>query len=151
MPIDNKVIVPGVIFCFRQEKISDISEAGDSGVARGSATEAINPLQPYFLIYVLDDGNSRFGFAHSKQILDIYRILCAGKGEPYTQLCNLFDQQTNHGTDMQAYNVLLQKAVESVAATFRKRAASSLQSSRSFVLPNAQEQVRDETDLELVT
>ena len=52
---------------------------------------------------------------------------------------------------MQVYDVLLQKAVESVAATFRKRAASGLQSGRSFVLPNAQEQVHDKTDLELVT
>ena len=148
---EYKVIAPGVIFCFRQEKTSDVSEAGDSGAAKGGATEAINPLQPYFLVYVLDDGNVRFGFAHPKQILDIYRILCSGKGEPYTQLCNLFDQQTNHGTDMKAYNVLLQKAVESVAATFRKRAASGLQSGRSFVLPNEQEQVHDKTDLELVT
>jgi SNF2 family DNA or RNA helicase len=148
---EYKVIAPGVIFCFRQEQKSDVSEAGDSGAARGGATEAINPLQPYFLVYVLDDGNVRFGFAHPKQILDIYRILCSGKGEPYTQLCNLFDQQTNHGTDMKTYDVLLQKAVESVAATFRKRAASGLQSGRSFVLPNEQEQVRDKTDLELVT
>ena len=100
---------------------------------------------------MLDDGNVRFGFAHPKQILDIYRILCSGKGEPYTQLCNLFDQQTNHGTDMQAYDVLLQKAMESITTTFHKRAAAGLQSGRSFVLPNAQEQVHDKADLELVT
>jgi helicase-like protein len=148
---EYKAIAPGVIFCFRQEKPSDVSEAIDTGAAKAAATEAINPLQPYFLVYVLDDGNIRFGFAHPKQILDICRIVCSGKGEPYTQLCNLFDQQTNHGTDMKTYNVLLQKAVESVAATFRKRVASGLQSGRGFVLPNAQEQVHDTTDLELVT
>ena len=148
---EYKVIAPGVIFCFRQEKKSDVSEDGDSSAARGGATEAINPLQPYFLVYVLDDGNVRFGFAHPKQILDIYRILCSGQGEPYMQLCNLFDRQTNHGMDMKAYNVLLQKAVEFVAATFCKRAASGLQSGRSFVPPNEQEQVHDKTDLDLVT
>jgi hypothetical protein len=43
------------------------------------------------------------------------------------------------------------KAVDSLAATFRKRSASGLQSGRSFVLPDAQEQVHDKTDLELVT
>jgi hypothetical protein len=148
---EYKVITPGVIFCFRQEKPSGVAEAGDSSAASGGTTETINPLQPYFLVYVLDDRNVRFGFAHPKQILDIYRILCSGKGEPYTQLCNLFDQQTNHGTDMQAYDVLLQKAMESITATFRKRAAAGLQSGRSFVLPNAQEQVHDKADLELVT
>jgi hypothetical protein len=41
--------------------------------------------------------------------------------------------------------------VDSLAATFRKRAASGLQSGRGFVLPNEAEQVREKTDLELVT
>lgn len=98
---------------------------------------AINPLRPYFLVYVLNDGDVRFGFTHPKQILDIYRILCSGKDEPYTQLCDLFDPQINHSTDMQAYNVLLHKAVDSVAAMFRRYAAAGLQSGRSFVLPKA--------------
>lgn len=148
---EYKVITPGVIFCFRQEQPSDVAEAGDASAASGGATEAINPLQPYCLVYVLDDGNVRFGLAHPKQILDIYRILCSGKGESYTQLCDLFDQQTNHGTNMQAYDVLLQKAMASIAATFRKRAAAGLQSGRSFVLPNTQEPVHDKTNLALVT
>jgi hypothetical protein len=52
---------------------------------------------------------------------------------------------------MKDYDQLLQKAVESVAATFRKRAASGLQSSRSFILPNEKEQVHEKTDLELIT
>jgi hypothetical protein len=52
---------------------------------------------------------------------------------------------------MKVYDVLLQKAVESITATFRKRAASGLQSGRGFILPTAQEQVHDTTDLELVT
>jgi hypothetical protein len=143
---DYNVIGPGVIFCFRLEGL------------RGGATDAnpvpsgsINPLHPYFLVYILDDGNVRFGFAQPKQILDIYRVLCSGKAEPYPQLCNLFDQQTNHGSDMQLYDFLLQKAVDSLATTFRKRAASGLQSGRSFVLPNAQDQVQEKADLELVT
>ena len=52
---------------------------------------------------------------------------------------------------MKVYDHLLKKAVDSLAATFRKRAASGLQSGRGFVLPNAQEQVHEKTDLELVT
>lgn len=141
-----KVIGPGVIFCFRLE-----GQRGDDPGAKSAPSESINPLHPYFLVYVLDDGNVRFGFAHPKQILDIYRILCSGKAEAYTPLCNLFDQETNHGSDMKAYDTLLKKAVDSLAATFRKRAAAGLQSGRDFVLPNAQEQVHEKTDLELVT
>ena len=60
-------------------------------------------------------------------------------------------QQTNHGSDMKAYDIFLHKAVNSLAVTFRKRAASGLQSGRGFVLPNAQEQVHEKTDLELLT
>jgi hypothetical protein len=143
---DYKVIGPGVIFCFRLQ-----GQRGVDPDAKPAPSESINPLHPYFLVYVLDDGNVRFGFAHPKQILDIYRILCSGKAEAYGQLCNLFDQQTNHGSEMKAYDTLLQKAVDSLAVTFRKRAASGLQSGRGFVLPNAQEQVHEKTDLELVT
>lgn len=143
---DHKVIGPGVIFCFRQE-----GHREGAPDAKPEPSESINPLHPYFLVYVLDDGNVRFGFAHPKQILDIYRILCSGKAEAYSQLCNLFDQETNHGHVMAAYDTLLQKAVNSLSATFRKRAASGLQSSRGFVLPNAQEQIHEKTDLELVT
>jgi hypothetical protein len=109
------------------------------------------PLHPYFLVYVLDDGNVRFTLAQPKQILDIYRILCSGKGEAYGRLCHLFDQETNHGSDMQAYDILLKKAIDSLAAIFRKRADSGLQSGRGFVLPDAKEQVHEKTDLELVT
>ena len=143
---DYKVIGPGVIFCFRLE-----GQCGGAPDAKPVPSESINPLHPYFLVYVLDDGNVRFGFAHPKQILDIYRVLCSGKAEANTQLCNLFDQQTNHGSDMKAYDTLLHKAVDSLAATFRKRAASGLQSGRGFVLPDAKEQVHEKTDLELVT
>lgn len=143
---EYKVIAPGVIFCFRQEGQCDAKTA-----AKSDSGASINPLQPYFLVYILADGNVRFGFAHPKQILDIYRILCSGKSEAYAQLCNLFDQQTNHGRDMRDYDTLLHKAVASVAATFRKRAASGLQSARGFVLPDEREQVHEKTDLELVT
>jgi hypothetical protein len=143
---DYKVIGPGVIFCLRLG-----SQHGGDADANPARSEAINPLHPYFLVYVLDDGNVRFGFANPKQILDIYRVLCSGKAEAYGQLCNLFDQETNHGSDMNAYDTLLQKAVDSIAATFRKRAAAGLQSGRSSVLPNVQEQVHDTTNLELVT
>ena len=143
---EYKVIGPGVLFCFRQE-----GQKSEATSPRPLTSEAINPLQPYFLVYVLDDGNVRFTFAHPKQILDIYRILCSGKTVPYAQLCNLFDQQTNHGIDMKAYDTLLRKAVDSLAATFRKRAASGLLTGRGFILPNAHEQVNEETGLELIT
>jgi len=147
---EHKVIGPGVIFCFRQENLGDTAAAASPGI-RPDAGASINPLQPYFLVYVLEDGNVRYSFAQPKQVLDIYRILCTGQANPHTAICDLFDQQTNHGSDMQVYDKLLQRAVDSVAVTFRKRAASGLQTGRSFVLPDEQQQVHDKSDLELVT
>lgn len=143
---EYKTIAPGVIFCLRQ-----IKPTAEKIVATAGANDGINPLQPYFLVYVLDDGNVRFGFAQPKQVLDIYRILCSGKSTPYSELCNLFDQETNHGTQMDKYGLLLGKAVNSIAVTFRKRAATGLQSSRTFVLPNEEDQVSEKSDLELIT
>jgi SNF2 family DNA or RNA helicase len=143
---EYKAIAPGVIFCLRQTKAT-----GEPSAAATAANDGINPLQPYFLVYVLDDGNVRFGFAQPKQVLDIYRILCSGKSVPYSDLCNLFDQETNHGAKMDVYGILLRKAVDSIVVTFRRRAATGLLSGRSFVLPVAHDQVNNQTDFELIT
>ncbi len=143
---EHKTIAPGVIFCFRQKLPTP---SGDK--ATGGSSDGINPLKPYFLVYVLDDGNVRFTFAQPKQILEIYRVLCSGKSEPFAELCDLFDQQTNHGANMGFYDELLRKCVDSIAVTFRRRAASGLQSSRGFILPNEQDQVNNQTDFDLIT
>lgn len=137
-------IAPGVIFCLRQKTGLDKAKSGDG-------PQEINPLQPYFLVYVLEDGNVRYSFAHPKQILTVYRELSAGKNNPYEELCALFDQETEDGHNMMSYSALLQKAVDSIVATFRKRAASGLQTARSFIIPNHDEQANESTDFELVT
>jgi SNF2 family DNA or RNA helicase len=135
---DHQVVSPGVVFCLKQK-----------GAAKSGDT--INPLQPYYLVYVRDDGVVRFSFAQPKQILEIYRLLCAGKAAAYEQLCQLFDNETNNGGDMQKYNALLATGVDSIAKTFQKRVAAGLQTSRDFVIPNQQEQARETTDFELIT
>ena len=133
-----RVIAPGVVFCFKQ-----------TGKTQGS--ETVNPLQPYFLVYIRDDGNVRFTFAQPKQTLDIYRILCAGKSTPNDALCTLFDQETNHGRDMAAYSDLLQKALTSVVHTFSRRAVGQLLLSRDAILPTRQEQATEDSEFDLVT
>jgi SNF2 family DNA or RNA helicase len=137
-PTSQAILAPGVIFCLKQTAATD-------------KTEAVNPLQPYYLVYVRDDKTVRFGFAQPKQILEIFRLLCSGKAEPYTKLCNLFDESTKNGADMSFYNVLLQKAVESIAATFKKRVATGLQSDRGFVIPDEKHQANETTDFELIS
>ena len=140
VPPDPKyqMMTKGVIFCLRQK--------GDS-----TGNEEINPLQPYFLVYIRADGEVRFTFAQPKQILEMYRLLCAGVKKPYDELCNLFDEQTNNGTNMTQYNDLLQKAVNSLTHTYRKRAVSNLLSGRGGTLVKPEKQVRNLTDFELIT
>ena len=134
----SELIVPGVIFCLKQK--------GDTA---GNA--AINPLQPYFLVYVRADGVVRFTFAQPKQILDMYRLLCATKTTPNEELCNEFDQQTCDGTDMSTYNDLLKHATNSIASTFKKRAIRHLLSGRGATLVDQDQAANEASDFELVT
>jgi hypothetical protein len=89
--------------------------------------------------------------AQPKQILEILRLLCAEKTVPYGELCKLFDSETQNGAGMRAYSALLQKVVDSIVATFRRRVAAGLQSGRDFVIPDRKEQPNDNADFELVT
>jgi SNF2 family DNA or RNA helicase len=141
---DVRTIAPGVIFCLRQK------EAGGAEPGRDAATQ-VNPLQPFFLVYVLDDGNVRLGFAQAKQILTIYRELCAGVSAPHAHLCELFDAETQDGQAMQSYAHLLQRAVDAIVAGYHKRLGGALQSGRGARLPTLEEQVHDASDFELVT
>jgi SNF2 family DNA or RNA helicase len=134
---EHPIIRPGMVYCLRQ------TGAGTS--------DTVNPLQPYFLVYIQNDGVARFNFTHPKQILEIMRDLCSGKTGAYEGLCRLFDEQTKNGEDMTVYNGLLKKAVTAIESMFRKRTASKLIEGRNAVLPSIQEQVTDQTDFELIT
>lgn len=133
-----EVIKPGVIFCLRQK--------GDS-----TGNEKVNPLQPYFLVYVRDDGTVRYNFTHPKQILDIYRMLCAGKGEPIQQLCDLFNKETNNGMEMGQYTILLNESIKAITSTFRKKNLGMLTGSRSATLVSEIDQPNQSNKFELIT
>ena len=143
---EHSVIGPGVIFCLKQMTARNTKESGES-----AETEAINPLQPHYLVYVRIDGNVRFSFVQPKQILEIYRLLCGGHNIPYKQLCQLFDAETVNGGNMTQYSDLLAKAVASIVSTFRHRAAGQLVLSREGVLPTKQDQASEDSEFELIT
>ena len=132
------VVGPGVIFCLRQK--------GNS-----SENETVNPLQPYFLVYIRTDGVVRFTFAQPKQVLEMFRLLCVGKIAPNENLCALFDRTTDNGADMRVYDDLLRGSIRSIAATFRKRTIGNLQSSRGAKIPARDRQANEADDFELIT
>ena len=136
---DIPQIEPGVIYCLKQKGNTD-------------GTESVNPLQPYFLVYVWTDKSVRFRFTQPKQILDILRELCVDKTVPYESLCRLFDTETKNGADMSQYNELLDRAVTSIEQTFKKRVASQLvNAGRGGVLVDRSKQASRSTDFELMT
>jgi hypothetical protein len=129
---------PGVIFCLRQ--------TGDT-----EGTETVNPLQPYYLVYIHDTGDVRYSFAQPKQILELLRDLCAGKVEPYRHLCELFDDETKNGREMDRYSSLLDRAVKTIVEQFSKRSFDSLLTSRGAKLTGSNKRARTAADFELIT
>lgn len=137
-PDASEVVKPGVIFCLRQ--------IGDS-----AGNEKVNTLQPYFLIYIRNDGTVRYNFTHPKQILDIYRLLCTGKDEPIQQLCDLFNHETNNGLDTSQYATLLSEAIKSISNTFKKKNLGMLSGSRNATIVPQEKQIDGANKFELIT
>ena len=127
---------PGALFCLRHK-----GTAQKKALAGGEATESanLNPLAPYYLVYVHDDGTVRFSFAQPKETMLLFRDLAAGEPEAFGDLCKRFDAQTGDGADMSHYDGLLTKALASIEHTFQRRAASALLSSRGSLLPTGAE------------
>jgi len=135
---EKEIIKPGVIFC--------LSQKGES-----QGNEEVNPLNPYFLVYVRDDGTVRYNYTHAKQILEIYRLLCQNQKAPYDKLCELFNQETNNGENMNNYTELLEKAVHEIVQIFKKKGAQKLTSDRGALLIPKTKQLNKMNDFELVT
>jgi len=142
--VSNKVeggtIDPGVIFCLRRRPPDPNPEQAK-----------VNPLDPHYLVHVKDDGSVRLGFGQPKPILDAYRALCLGYGEPFEALCNAFDEETDHGEKMERYDGLIRAAVSSIGETSATRTLAGLAVSRSARVPDGRVQARASLDYDLVT
>jgi len=135
---EKDIIKPGIIFCLSQK-------------GKHSGNEEVNPLNPYFLVYVRDDGTVRYNYTHAKQILEIYRLLCQNQKMPYDKLCELFNSETSNGANMKKYTALLEKAVEQVVQVFKKKGSQKLTSDRGALLIPKTKQLNEMADFELVT
>ena len=135
---EYSTIKPGIIYCLKQR----IDAAGN---------ETVNPLQPYFLVYIRDNGEVRYNFTAPKQVLEIFRAVCQGQSEPHAKLCELFDMETGNGQDMSRYSGLLEKAVAAIAAQFGRKNAGNLFSGRGGKLLDANQTVKATTDFDLIT
>ncbi|WP_243455127.1 helicase-related protein [Meiothermus sp. CFH 77666] len=128
---------PGIIFCLRQT---------------GPAVEAgLNPLTPYFLVYVRSDGSVRYTYAQAKQTLELYRALCADKHRADQTLHDYFDKLTNNLENLEHQTSLLRAALDSIRSTFQRKTAQELFSGRGATVPKLEAQVTEDTPFELIT
>ncbi len=128
---------PGVIFCLKR---------------KGPLAEAmVNPLEPFYLVYVADDGAVRYSFASPKPVLTAMAALCSGRTEPFEALCHSFDAETQHSEKMERYDVLAGAAIADIARAYAARAASSLAMGRGGKLANGVAQARTNSEYDLVT
>jgi hypothetical protein len=125
---------PGALFCLRHRTTAQKLHEGSGN---GSDSTRLNPLAPYYLVYVHDDGTVRFSFAQPKESMLLLRDLAAGEPAAFEKLCDHFDQRTLDGSDMSHYDGLMRKALASIEHTFQRRAAASLLSGRAALLPTA--------------
>lgn len=135
---EYQVIQPGVIYCLRQRVEAD-------------GNDTVNPLQPYFLVYIRDDGNVRYNFTAPKQVLEVFRAVCQGQTDAHAKLCELFDLQTHDGADMSRYEALLDKAVKAIATQFGRKNADNLFTGRDGKLVSAKNAVKTTHDFDLVS
>ena len=142
VPEDKEAnILSGVIFCLEQKAM----------MQQDSNNQQVNPLSPYFLIYIQNNGQVIYNFAQAKQILSVFKSLCLGVQTAYKDLCQLFDQQTQDGRDMTSYNALLKQAIAQISAAFQQREIAHLQTGRGAKLLDISQRVNEQTDFNLVT
>ncbi|MDG4512770.1 SNF2-related protein [Streptococcus suis] len=109
----SDIVKPGVIFTLRQVKGKDQSKEQ-------------NPLFPYYIVYITDDGEVQLSFLHAKKILDYYKKLCSGKGEVLKELVEEFNKETNDGRRMEHYSDLLEVSIENIIGKKQDIGISSL-------------------------
>ena len=92
---------PGIIFVLR-----NVNQQLDATLR--------NPVHPFYLVYVKDDGEVLHGYLDPKETLDAMRRLCRGKSEPDAALCRAYNRATKDGRDMGHASKLLEAAVLSM-------------------------------------
>ena len=134
---------PGVVFCLRQRNAADA----------GSRQRLASPVHPFYLVYIQDNGNIRYGCPNARQALAVFEAAAAGKAAPIVELCDRFDRETAQGRDMTQYEKLLNDAIAHIRQAHASTQIGQLRAGgpRDFLLPTASETPGQVSDFELVT
>ncbi|PJJ40999.1 helicase-related protein [Hallerella succinigenes] len=94
---------PGVIYVLKN-RVKDVN------------VDKRNPIHPFYMVYITDDGNIVCNHLNPKKLLDEMRLLCRNQAEPIAGLYRLFNKETRDGRDMKKYSKLLGEAIVSLVA-----------------------------------
>lgn len=120
----------GVIFCLKQ-------------VNKDIKPSEYNTLNPYFLVYIKDNGEILLNFIQSKKILDIYKKVCIGEKELYPDLIAEFNKETNNAKDMSKFTNFLEKTVENIVGKEEEKGLDSLFGFGETILNNTAQNMDD--------
>lgn len=132
-------LTKGVIYCLKQKDYQH------------ETTQQVNPLTPFFLIYIQDNGEVKYNFAEAKHTLEVFKALCLGKDQPNEALCQLFDEQTDEGGNMAHYYDLIVKSVAAISNAVQEKEIIKLTTRRGALLPEASQQITAPSDFTLIT
>ena len=85
-----------------------------------------NRLHPYYLLYIAHDGEIVANHTEVKKLLDLVRTSCKGQNEPISEICRIFNRQTDEGRNMKAYSDLLGAAIRSMIDVKEEKDLDSL-------------------------
>jgi ERCC4-related helicase len=85
-----------------------------------------NRLHPYYLVYIARDGEIIANHTEVKKLLDLVRTSCKGRNEPITEVCRLFNSQTDEGRNMKPYSDLLSASIRSMIDVKEEKDLDSL-------------------------
>ena len=108
-------IPPGAIFVLRAETPAALN-----------ALDPKDPLRPYALIHVREDGRMHLPHTAPKHILDSIRKLARLDPAEGHRLWQRFDRETRKGLKMGPWQALLEAAIGHVTGTAQERAIDSL-------------------------
>lgn len=85
-----------------------------------------NRIHPFYMVYVSEDCEIVCDYLNPKKLLDDFRLLCKGKTEPLDDVCRIFNEETDGGSDMSEVSTLLNEAISSIIATKEESDIDSL-------------------------
>ncbi len=74
----------------------------------------MNQLHPFYLVYIMEDGNILSNHLNVKNTLDILRGLSKGNSTPVLEAYKKFNEETDDGKNMKRYSELLNESIESI-------------------------------------